>query len=94
MLKYGILTSTPNGYNGPTVRAKTVLAYRANLIAGLHEGGVAAASGTESGAGGVFTRAEPLSVPLEWASTSADLAAWCHYEPMLHALFFQTAQAW
>jgi len=55
------------------------------------------ASGTESVAGGVFTRAAPLSVPLsmplKWTLTSADSVAQCRYEPSLRALFFQAAQA-
>jgi len=41
----------------------------------------------------VFKRAVLLSVPLKWASTSADSAAQCRYEPMLHAPFFQATQA-
>jgi len=59
---------------------------------GLHEGDVAAGSGTENGAAGVFARVALLSVPLKWAATSANPAAQCLYEPTLHALFFQTAQ--
>jgi len=58
---------------------------------------VAAVSVKDSAAAGVFPRAvalfAPLSVPLKWVPTSANLAAQCHYEPTLHALFFQTAQA-
>jgi len=34
-----------------------------------------------------------LSVPLKWPLTSANPAAQRHYEQMLHALFFQAAQA-
>jgi len=35
----------------------------------------------------------PLSTPLKWVSISANPAAQCRYEPMLHALLFQAAQA-
>jgi len=34
-----------------------------------------------------------LSLPLKWASTSANSEAQCRYDPTLHALFFQVAQA-
>jgi len=54
---------------------------------------VAAARGTDSGAGGVFTRAAPLSLPLKWVSTSSNSAAQCCREPTLYVLFFQAAQA-
>ena len=59
------------------------------IIASLHEGGAAVVSG----AGVVFTRATPLSVPLslplKWVPTFANSAAQCCCEPMLYALFFQ-----
>jgi len=42
-----------------------------------------------------FTQAAPLSVPLslpvKWASTSANLAVQCRVEPTLQALFFPAA---
>jgi len=52
-----------------------------------------AASGTESGARGVFARAAPMSVLLKWPLTSANPAAQCRYEVTLHALFFSAAWA-
>jgi len=59
------------------------------------------ASDRESGSVGVFTQATLLSmllsvllsVPLKWASTSANPAVQCHCEPTLHALVFQVAHA-
>jgi len=59
----------------------------------------AAASSTEGDTAGVFTQVAPLSVPLKWASTSANSAAQCRLtaaqcrcEPTPHAPFFQAAQ--
>jgi len=67
-----------------------------SLIAGLHEGDAAAVSGKqhrEWRRRGVYTSGTAVCAAVSAAQMGANSAAQCRYEPRLHALFFQAAQA-